>query len=39
MIDRERAEDHGYQSGKCPRCHRTIWSDSLTAKAESEVGE
>ena len=23
------AEDHGYKRGKCPRCRRTIWSDSL----------
>ncbi len=25
---RERAEDLGYQRGRCPHCGRTIWSDT-----------
>ena len=29
MSQREEwADDYGYQSGKCPRCHRTVWSDT-----------
>lgn len=22
------ADKYGYQHGKCPRCHRSIWSDT-----------
>jgi len=29
MSQREEwADDHGYQKGSCPRCHRTCWSDT-----------
>ena len=24
----EMADDLGYQSGRCPRCHRTVWTDT-----------
>mgnify|MGYP001615680103 CR=1 FL=1 len=25
---KELAESYGYQRGRCPRCHRTVWSDT-----------
>jgi uncharacterized Zn finger protein (UPF0148 family) len=24
----EWGEDHGYTRGRCPRCHRTLWTDT-----------
>jgi hypothetical protein len=26
--DREWADDHGFQSGRCPNCWATMWSDT-----------
>jgi hypothetical protein len=28
MTREESAESYGYQRGSCPRCHRTVWSDT-----------
>jgi len=28
MTRDERAESYGYQRGRCPRCKRTVWSDT-----------